>query len=127
MTSADDQMAEVEVQKKFVEKECPRCKSVRPEEYFPSAPFNKHLDEIYTPPASIEKEIRLLKLSLGLGGDPLRCSLQLASLDDARCSAFIVLLGNGNDRIDIMVNGQDILTTGNLENALRRLRDPNQV
>jgi hypothetical protein len=92
MTSADDQMAEVEVQKKFGER-MPTLQKRQAGGRFSIGPFNKHLDEIYTPPASIEKEIRLLKLSLGLGGGPLRCSLQLASLDDARCSAFIVLLG----------------------------------
>jgi phage FluMu protein Com len=123
MTSADDQMAEVQAQKKYIEKVCPRCKSARLEENFPSAPFNEHLDQIYTPLVSAQKEIRILKIYPGLTEEPLRCSLQPASLDDARYSALSYCWGDGNDRRDIAVNGRIISVTKNLENALRHLKN----
>lgn len=116
-------MAEVQAQKTLVEKVCPRCNSKRSEQLFPSTPFNDHLDKIYTPFKSVEKEIRLLKISSGLEDDPLRCSLEPIALDgDARYTALSYCWGDADDRVDITVNGQNISVTRNLENALKCMR-----
>jgi hypothetical protein len=124
---ADDQMAEVQAQQKFVEKVCPRCNGIRREQEFPSTLFNNYLDKIYTPLKSIKNEIRLLKISPSLEEEPLRCSLEPISLDDnARYTALSYCWGDANDRADITVNGRCISATRTLENALRRMRDVDQ-
>ncbi len=120
-------MAEVQAQQKFVEKVCPRCNGVRREQEFPSTPFNDHLDKVYSPLKSIENEIRLLKISSSLEEEPLVCSLEPISLDgDAPYTALSYCWGDANDRADIMVNGQSVSVTRNLENALRRMRNVDQ-
>jgi hypothetical protein len=119
-------MAEALGQRKFVEKVCPQCKRIRLEEAFPPAPFNEHLDNIYTPFTSVEKEIRLLNILPGLENEPLRCSLQPDFLDNARYTALSYCWGAGSDRINITVNGRSIPVTRNLENALRQLRQTHQ-
>ncbi|KAE9363193.1 HET-domain-containing protein [Stipitochalara longipes BDJ] len=119
-------MAEILDQKKYVEKECPRCKSIRLEEAFPVNAPNISPDKIYTPLAPADKQIRLLKICSGLPEHPLECIIEPVFLQDAQYTALSYCWGAGTDRIYIMVNGQTIAVTRNLENALRRLRKTDQ-
>jgi hypothetical protein len=119
-------MAEAQEQTRFAEKVCPRCKSLRREQAFPSTTFKDHLDKIYTPLNSAGKEIRLLKIASGPEDGPLHCSLEPVSLNDARYTALSYCWGDANDRIAITVNGQTISVTRNLENALRHMRNLDQ-
>ena len=119
-------MTEAQEQTRFVEKVCPRCKSLRREQAFPSTPFKDHLNKIYTPLNSAGKEIRLLKIASGLEDEPLNFSLKPVSLNDARHTALSYCWGDANDRVDITVNGQNISVTRNLENALRHMRNVDQ-
>jgi hypothetical protein len=82
-------MTDVQAQVKFVDKVCPRCKAIRREQEFPSTASNADLDKIYAPLESVKREIRLLKTISGLEDEPLRCSLEVISLEDnARYSAY---------------------------------------
>jgi hypothetical protein len=120
-------MTDVQAQVKFVDKVCPRCKAIRREQEFPSTASNADLDKIYAPLESVKREIRLLKTISGLEDEPLRCSLEVISLEDnARYSALSYCWGDANDRVNITVNGQNISVTKTLENALRRIRNVNQ-
>ena len=119
-------MTEAQEQTGFVEKVCPRCKSLRREQAFPSTPFKDHLDKIYTPLNSAGKEIRLLKIASALDYEPLNCSLEPVSLNDACYTALSYCWGDATDRVDITVNGQTISVTRNLENALRHMRNVDQ-
>jgi hypothetical protein len=121
-------MAEVQAQQKFVEKVCPRCNNVRREQELASTSFNDYLDKVYTSLKSIENEIRLLKIHPGLENEPLICSLEPISLDsDAPYTALSYCWGDANDRADIIINGQSVSVTRNLENALRRIRNVDHV
>jgi hypothetical protein len=119
-------MTEAQEQTKFVEKVCPRCKSLTREQAFPSTPSKGHLDKIYTPLSSTGKEIRLLKIASGVENEPLDCSLEPVSLNDARYTALSYCWGDAKDRVDIIVNGQKMSVTRNLENALRHMRNVDQ-
>lgn len=116
-------MTEAQEQMMFVQKKCPRCKSLRREQAFPSTPFKDNLDKIYTPLNSAGKEIRLLKIASALDYEPLNCSLEPVSLNDACYTALSYYWGDANDRVDITVNGQTISITRNLESALRHMRN----
>jgi hypothetical protein len=115
-------MADILDQKKYVEKVCPRCKSVRLEEAFRVASSNTPPNVIYSPLSSAEKQIRILKISSGFQDQPLECILEPVFLEDAQYTALSYCWGAGTDRMDIKVNGQSISVTRNLENALRGLR-----
>ena len=119
-------MSEAQEQTRFVEKECKRCKSLIREQAFPSTPFKDNLDKIYTPLDSAGKEIRLLKIASALEYEPLNCSLEPVSLNDACYTALSYCWGDANDRVDIAVNGQNISITRNLESALRHMRNVDQ-
>jgi Heterokaryon incompatibility protein (HET) len=100
---------------------------VPPMQEFPSTASNADLDKIYAPLESVKREIRLLKTISGLEDEPLRCSLEVISLEDnARYSALSYCWGDANDRVNITVNEQNISVTKTLENALRRIRNVNQ-
>ncbi|PMD47176.1 HET-domain-containing protein [Hyaloscypha variabilis F] len=115
-------MADILDQRKYVEKVCPRCKSVRLEEAFRVASSNTPPNVIYSPLASAEKQIRILKISSGFQDQPLECILEPVFLEDAQYTALSYCWGAGTNRMDIEVNGQSIPVTRNLENALRGLR-----
>jgi hypothetical protein len=120
-------MTDVLAQVKFVDRVCPQCKTLRREQEFPSTRSNADLDKIYTPFKSVKKEIRLLKTISGLKDGPLRCFLEVISLDDnAQYTALSYCWGDSNDRVNIMVNGQKISVTKNLENALSRIWNVDQ-
>jgi len=119
-------MAEILVRKKYMEKVCPLCQNVRLEEAFPVGPSNPSDNLVYSSLASAERQIRLLRILSGSEEQPLECVLEPASLEECQYTALSYCWGSASDRKNIMVNGQTISVTKNLENALRHLRKADQ-
>ncbi|KAK5123552.1 hypothetical protein LTR85_002590 [Meristemomyces frigidus] len=73
------------------------------------------------------REIRILTLHPGTPPSPIRCSLSVHSLSDLPTyDALSYAWGDANIRRGIVVDGEQLRVTRNLEVALWHLRDPNE-
>ncbi|KAF2245288.1 HET-domain-containing protein [Trematosphaeria pertusa] len=78
----------------------------------------------YTPLNADKDEIRILTLLPGQSSDPIDCTLQVASLDDApKYEALSYVWGDAVVQREVFVDGHPTNVTVSLETALRALRN----